>query len=75
MRVLNEVLERERNTDRGMVVEVDGLAFLGVPIKLSSSPGRVRGRPPRLGEHTAAVLAELGHTEEEVAAWRDAGVI
>jgi len=35
----------------------------------------VRGRPPRLGEHTAAVLAELGHTEEEVAAWRDAGVI
>ncbi len=75
VRVLNEVLERERNTDRGMVVEVDGLAFLGVPIKLSSSPGRVRGRPPRLGEHTAAVLAELGHTEEEVAAWRDAGVI
>ena len=75
VRVLNEVLERERSTDRGMVVEVDGLAFLGVPIKLSSSPGRVRGRPPRLGEHTAAVLAELGHTEEEVAAWRDAGVI
>ncbi|MCH7824938.1 MAG: CoA transferase [Acidobacteria bacterium] len=75
VRALNEVIERERHSDREMVVEVDGLAFLGVPIKLSSSPGRVRGRPPRLGEHTAAVLAELGHTEEEVAAWRDAGVI
>ena len=75
VRALNEVIERERHSDREMVVEVDGLAFLGVPIKLSSSPGRVRGRPPRLGEHTAAVLAELGHTEGEVAAWRDAGVI
>ncbi len=75
VRALNEVIERERHTDREMVVEVDGLAFLGVPIKLSSSPGRVRGRPPRLGEHTEAVLAELGHTEEEIAAWRDAGVI
>ena len=75
VRALNEVIDRERGTDREMVVDVDGLAFLGIPIKLSSSPGRVRGRPPRLGEHTATVLAELGHTEEEVAAWREAGVI
>jgi len=32
-----------------MVVEVDGVEALGVPIKLSSSPGRVRGRAPRAG--------------------------
>ena len=75
VRALNEVIERERDADREMVVEVDGLASLGVPVKLSASPGAVRSRPPRLGEHTEAVLVELGHTDEEVAAWRDSGVI
>jgi formyl-CoA transferase/CoA:oxalate CoA-transferase len=58
-----------------MIAEIDGFEVLGVPIKLSASPGRVRSRPPRLGEHTAAVFAALGHTEEELAAWRAAGII
>jgi crotonobetainyl-CoA:carnitine CoA-transferase CaiB-like acyl-CoA transferase len=30
---------------------------------------------PALGEHTAAVLAELGWSPAEVAALRDAGVV
>lgn len=75
VRALNEVIEGERNNDREMVVKVDGLEVLGVPIKLSHSPARVRRGPPQLGEHTEAVLTELGHTDEEIAAWRDAGVI
>ncbi|HEX4456937.1 MAG TPA: CoA transferase [Polyangia bacterium] len=31
----------------------------GVPVKLSETPGTVRKPPPRLGEHTRAVLAEV----------------
>jgi crotonobetainyl-CoA:carnitine CoA-transferase CaiB-like acyl-CoA transferase len=36
------------------------LTLLGVPIKLSATPGSVRTAPPTLGQHTRAVLAELG---------------
>ena len=36
------------------------LTLLGVPIKLSNTPGSVRTAPPTLGQHTEAVLAELG---------------
>jgi formyl-CoA transferase/CoA:oxalate CoA-transferase len=75
VRALHDVLDRERDADREMVVSVDGMEVLGVPVKLSSSPGRVRCRAPRLGEHTEAILLELGHTEEQIAAWHAAGVV
>lgn len=32
----------------------------GPPVTLSRSPGRVAGPPPRLGQHTEEVLAEIG---------------
>jgi formyl-CoA transferase/CoA:oxalate CoA-transferase len=49
---------------REMVVTVDHptigpLPLLGVPVKLSDTPGSVRTAPPRLGEHTEHVLNEL----------------
>ena len=33
---------------------------IGLPVKFSATPGRVSRPAPRLGEHTAEVLAELG---------------
>ena len=36
------------------------LKVLGVPIKLSETPGSVRTAPPMLGQHTMQVLGELG---------------
>jgi len=49
---------------REMVVTIDHptigpLHLLGVPVKLSDTPGAVRTPPPRLGEHTENVLKEL----------------
>ena len=38
---------------------------------LEGTPGTVRLPPPRLGEHTRAVLAELGFTTEEIATLMD----
>lgn len=49
-----------------MVVELDGRQLAGVPLRLSATPGSVRRPPPRLGEHTAEVLAELGIAAEAV---------
>ena len=42
------------------------IKVLGVPIKLSDTPGSVRTAPPTLGQHTAQVLAEIGMTLDEV---------
>jgi len=42
------------------------LKVLGVPIKLSETPGSVRTAPPTLGQHTAQVLAEIGMTVGEM---------
>jgi crotonobetainyl-CoA:carnitine CoA-transferase CaiB-like acyl-CoA transferase len=58
---------------RAMMVEmehpVEGtVRGLGIPVKLSGTPGQIRRAAPLLGEHTAEVLAELGCSEEEIAA-------
>lgn len=47
----------------------------GLPVQLSATPGVAPGRPPLLGEHTDAVLAELGYTSAQIRALRDQGVV
>lgn len=43
---------------RDMVVELDGIKMLGIPVKLSDTPGEIRRPAPELGEHTDEVLGE-----------------
>jgi crotonobetainyl-CoA:carnitine CoA-transferase CaiB-like acyl-CoA transferase len=47
----------------------------GLPVDLSATPGKSPERPPLLGEHTDAVLAELGYTPAEITALREQGVV
>lgn len=42
--------------------EVGRIRQIGPALRLSETPGRVRGPAPRLGEHTRALMAELGGT-------------
>jgi crotonobetainyl-CoA:carnitine CoA-transferase CaiB-like acyl-CoA transferase len=63
-----------------MVVEVDHpivgrMKTLGVPIKLSATPGAVTRPAPLLGQHTDEVLAELGYTPDEIVALRQSKAI
>ncbi len=63
-----------------MVLEVEhpghgSVRMLGFPMKLSETPCRVRLPAPGLGEHSDAVLTELGYTEDARASLRAAGVI
>jgi formyl-CoA transferase/CoA:oxalate CoA-transferase len=49
---------------------------LGVPIKLSASPGSVRTPPPALGQHTDAILRDdCGLSPTDIAALRASGAI
>ena len=45
------------------------------PVFLSDTPGSIRHRAPMLGEHTDAILAELGYGKEAIAALRQKRVI
>jgi CoA:oxalate CoA-transferase len=47
----------------------------GFPVKLSATPAQLRRPAPELGEHTDAVLRELGYAPEQIASLRDAGII
>jgi crotonobetainyl-CoA:carnitine CoA-transferase CaiB-like acyl-CoA transferase len=43
------------------------------PVKLHGTPGKIRRRPPMLGEHTDEVLRELGFSSVEIAALKKEG--
>ncbi len=54
---------------------IGAIRVIGAPIKLSDTPASLRSAPPVLGQHTDAVLAELGYSPTEIAALRDNRVI
>jgi alpha-methylacyl-CoA racemase len=77
---LDEALESELVRAREMVVQIDqpgtdGVELLGVPVKLSRTPGAPAGPGPALGEHTDEVLTALGYSAADVASLREAGAV
>jgi formyl-CoA transferase len=55
--------------------EVGRLRMMGQPLLFTETPTRDPGPPPTLGQHTDAVLRELGYTDADVAALRARGVL
>ena len=56
----------------GMVVEVDDpdvgrIQMMGIPYYLEKNRSGVQGPQPRVGEHTEAVLREIGYTDQQIA--------
>lgn len=47
----------------------------GLPVKLSETPGAIRRAPPLHGEHTSAVLREVGYRAAEIDVLAKTGVI
>ncbi len=77
---LDEALDSELVRAREMVIELDqpgtdGVKQLGVPIKLSRTPGGPAGPGPGLGEHTHEVLGAAGYTDEEIAELEASGAV
>jgi formyl-CoA transferase len=69
----SQVVEDPHTLAREMVVEVEhpvegAMRTLGMPLKLSDTPGEIRRPAPLLGEHTEEVLHEAGFAPDEIAA-------
>jgi crotonobetainyl-CoA:carnitine CoA-transferase CaiB-like acyl-CoA transferase len=80
IRNYQEVFDDPHTRARKMTIEMDHpvegrIMGLGVPIKMSGTPARVRGAAPLLGQHTDEVLARVGYSAEEIIALRDAKVV
>lgn len=56
-------------------IEGSPSTIVNVGFMASQDGPHIEGRVPRTGEHTDAVLAELGYSAVEVAAFREAGVV
>jgi crotonobetainyl-CoA:carnitine CoA-transferase CaiB-like acyl-CoA transferase len=78
---LDEALDSELVRAREMVVELEQpgaerpVRQLGVPVKMSRTPGGPQGPGPALGEDTDAVLDSLGYTPGEVEALKESGAV
>jgi formyl-CoA transferase len=65
---------------RGMIEKIvasDGepLKVPGIVPKLSATPGAIRSQAPRLGEHTEAVLKEVGFSANEISGLKERGIV
>jgi len=54
---------------------VQSVPIANTPVRLSATPGSIRHRAPLPGEHTDAVLGELGYTPDAVQQLRAADVV
>ncbi|HTW27984.1 MAG TPA: CaiB/BaiF CoA-transferase family protein [Acetobacteraceae bacterium] len=72
---IDEALAAPHTAARDMLVAIDGYRAVGTPIKLSRTPGGARQVPPDFAEDSAAVLAEQGFSEAEIAALREVGAL
>jgi crotonobetainyl-CoA:carnitine CoA-transferase CaiB-like acyl-CoA transferase len=75
-----QALDDPQTKAREMVVEVPHKTLgtvktIGLPVKFSGTPGKVRGGAPLYGEHTRSILGELGFAAGEITDLEKQGAI
>ena len=80
VQTFSEMLADPLFQEREMILELKGKAdekqmAIGVPVKLSATPGSVRSAAVDFGESTTAILKELGYTEKQIKAFAEGKVI
>jgi len=77
---LEEVFNDPIFLARDMVCEVKdnkgkSVTVLGIPVKLSDTPGSIRTAPVGFGESTKKILEELGYAKREIDRFMEKGVV
>lgn len=77
---IKQVYEDPHVLGRNMLIELEHpvagkVKNIGLPVKLSLTPGQIRHAAPLLGQHTEEVLRWVGLEPSELARLRDAGAI
>ena len=77
---LSDILEDAHILERDMVVNMEhptagDIKMVGIPVKLSRTPGEIKTAPPALGEHTEELLTSLGYSDEIIAKMKADGII
>lgn len=77
---LKEMLTDPLFLEREMVLDIKdkngkSSKTIGVPVKLSETPGSVRTPPVEFGESTAAILKEIGYSKDDVKRLADKKVV
>jgi crotonobetainyl-CoA:carnitine CoA-transferase CaiB-like acyl-CoA transferase len=75
-----QALSDPQTIAREMVVDVEHSTLgtvktLGLPLKFSATPGKVRTGAPLYGEHTREVLREYGFDDLQIAAFEKEGAV
>lgn len=72
---MSEAADHPHNVARSTFVTVDGVTQPGPAPRFAVTSPRISSGPPVPGEHTDAVLADLGYTRSEIGTLRESGAI
>ncbi len=72
---VKEALEMDHFRARKGMANLDGYQGIRSPVRMSRTPASVRERPPRIGEHTAELLTELGLGSSQIEKLIDEGIV
>lgn len=77
---LDEIMADPQVQAREMIVDFKderfgNIKYIGMPFKLSETPGNIRTRAPGYGEHTEEILRSLNYSKQEIETLRKKEVI